>query len=453
MKKAFLIALVVPLFFIAFCGVAFADTYTVNVLGESYTFDTGNGADGDVVLRLKPGNPSVAELLVNGTLKATTSSTTTIKKNVLEKNGEPLNSRSDITVRVFNIEDIVQYLPVNKTYDPSNDTPGSGSMPSLNNLTVENGVMLRAATKPLHFRVKGTLTVNGYLMSQHGSAGTAGGYQKPGNPGGSAKNIIILAGSVVVNNGYNSAIFGGFGGGGGGSGWYGGSGGNGGDGGSVTIYCNNLTNTGEIHGGSGGGGGVAFSDYSPGGQGGKGGSVLIVANNFNNTGKIMSGMYGGDGTQSEYLPAYGGYGAGGNLYSNGGTGGDPGGSVYGPPNYPQSGAGFGVEGTSSNLHSSNNCGSLRILVGGSYINSGKFGIGYSSVNIPYTWNYRGLVEIKTNVVLGELDPAAILTHIMNNTRYLFPNLNHLVFQNFYQNNFRLSFVAKNISVKDTISVD
>ncbi|MCL6558415.1 MAG: hypothetical protein K6U74_06360 [Firmicutes bacterium] len=445
-KKILPFILILPILFIIHCSPAFADPYTINVLGEIHSFDTGSGTDGDVVLRLKPGNPYYAELLVNGLVKATTSNTALIRKNILERNGEPLSSRSDIYVKVFNIEDIVQYLPANRTYDPSNDTPGVGSMPSFNNLTVENGVMLRAAVKPLHFRVRGTLTVNGYLMTEHGPGGAAGSYQKSGEPGGSAKNVIILAGNVNVGNGFNSAIFGGFGGGGGGTGYCGGNGGDGGDGGSVTILCNSLTNTGEIRGGSGGGGGVAWYDWTPGGIGGSGGNVKIVTSAFYNTGKIMSGLKGGNGTRSDSWPYYAGYGAGGQAQYSGGTGGAPGGAWN---ISAASGAGFGVEGTQSNMYGSKKHGNLRVLVGGSYVNYGKYGVGYSSVNMRWVNLPLGaLAEIKTNILLDNYDIGSVLTHFTDDVKYILPNAN-LILQNFYRDSALLGFVGKNVTVRST----
>lgn len=463
LRRLHVIFLMVFFFTVLFASVAHAGSYTLNILDESYTFDTGNGADGDVVLRLKPGDPSRAELVVNGVVKTTTTATATIKKNVLERNGEPLNQRSDVTVKVFNIENIVSHLPVNKAYSPSNDTPGSGSMPNFNNLTIESGVMLRAASQPLHFKVKGWLEVNGYMMTEHGAGGAAGDYTSGyhGYPGGSAKNIIILAGNVVVRS--NAAVFGGFGGGGGGASWSGCSGGSGGSGGSITIYTgSSFSNSGEIHGGAGGGGGVGLDDgygYGGGGAAGSGGNVLVVTNSFTNSGKIMSGLGGGVG-QSFYntYPALAGYGGGGNRQGAGGSGGNPGGSHYGPPDYPQSGAGFGVEGTSSVYPSAAAHGLLRVLVSGSCTNSGRYGIGYSSMQeyysfMPYTdTDPRRLLEVKTNLNLGAFDLAAVLTHFTSGVTYSFPNASMVLLQNFNHGDWRMGLVAKNVLVRDSFSL-
>ncbi|MBC7293419.1 MAG: hypothetical protein H5T84_04795, partial [Thermoleophilia bacterium] len=104
-------------------GVARADTVSFSVQGQNFSFDTGDGRDGNVELRLKAGDGSKVEVVVNGSVAATLSPPSqTVYKNVMELDGRPLEQRSDLSYRLVNMEDIVPYLPATKSYSPSPST-------------------------------------------------------------------------------------------------------------------------------------------------------------------------------------------------------------------------------------------------------------------------------------------------------------------------------------------
>jgi hypothetical protein len=55
-----------------------ADPVTVSVQEDTFNFDTGDGRDGDVEIRQKPGEPGIVELLINGTVVSTSMAETTV---------------------------------------------------------------------------------------------------------------------------------------------------------------------------------------------------------------------------------------------------------------------------------------------------------------------------------------------------------------------------------------
>ena len=66
-----------------------------------------------------------------------------------------------MTVRYFDIEDIIQYLPACRTYSPSKfynepgaTAPAINNVPNFRNLTIREGVMLRAGSGALAFKVQ-----------------------------------------------------------------------------------------------------------------------------------------------------------------------------------------------------------------------------------------------------------------------------------------------------------
>ncbi len=325
--------------------VASAEMVSFTVGQSTHSFDTGNGADGDVEFRLRPGDPNVAEMIVNGVVKSTTTATEIIRKNIMELDGRPLDQRSDKVYRVFCMESITTHLPFNKTYSPSNSVPGSGVMPNFRSLVVGPGVMLKTNnSQPVHFKVQQNLIVEGAILTRHGAAGTSGGQDGESAPG----NVIILAGTINVapngTTGEHGAILGGWGGGGAGPRW--GDPAHGGNGAGVTLYARSLVNRGEIRPGNGGGGSAACYDtWGEGlGSGGQGGNLYIYANTLENHGVIAGSYGGGNGGpgrayyNSSEIYAAGGYGSGGDNsgYATGGSAGAP-----STGNYSCSTSGFG----------------------------------------------------------------------------------------------------------------
>jgi hypothetical protein len=315
-----------------------ASTRSFVVEGITHTFSVGTGADGDVIFRLTPGNPSQAEMLVNGVVRATTTATQTVLGNMFQSH------HSTMTVRIFDIEDVVTHLPVNRTYAPGTffaqpgaAAPALTNVPNFRNLTVGEGVMLRSRTRALAFMVQDSLVVEGILSTAHGAGGAGGTSSAPhGQPGGDASgDIVVYANSIsVAPNGTNAsrgAFLAGWGGGGGGGGlqqgwtWTFGSPGVGGRGGSVILYAMSLTVNGEIRAGNGGGGGGAPTQSIPGAAGGQGGFTAIYANDIHSThtAVIASGWGGGGGGSGGHIMCCCSvfFGAGGGGYGGGGGGG------------------------------------------------------------------------------------------------------------------------------------
>jgi hypothetical protein len=350
-------------------SVATGKKKSIVIDGTTYNYEVGNGADGDVEFRLNPNNSSQAQMLVNGQVVATSSNSYTIRGNIFQ------NYTSQMTVRYFDIEDIIQYLPACRTYSPSKfynepgaTAPAINNVPNFRNLTIREGVMLRARSGALAFKVQENLIVEGVLATAHGSGGTGGtsSSRNGTNGGDAAGDIVIYASSIsVAPNGTNAskgAIMAGWGGGGGGA--YGnGTPGNGGRGGSIIIYADNINMRGEIRAGNGGGGGGAgcSTDRVPGGSGGRGGFLTIYAGNITSYSNATfaagyGGGGGGGGGRNSYEDSWddmyyyyggggGGYGGGGggtyqsNSAGNGGSAGDSGNPPLPRPEYGEPGYG------------------------------------------------------------------------------------------------------------------
>lgn len=319
-----------------------ADSVSFSVNGTNISFDTGNGADGDVEFRTDG-------MYVNGIKKVGPNTTETVLGNIFE------TLTTSKTYTTYYIESVVGYLPINRTYAPAANqfsggavAPTLGVVPNFNNLTIRAGVMLKGNIKALAFKVKGTLIVEGALSTAHGTGGVAGNssnYIYNGGNGGDASGDIIIFSSTtqVAPNGSGAsygAVFAGWGGGGGGGngsryGNWSGAGGNGGKGSNVFLYTNNLVNNGEIRGGNGGGGGGGGAGWGgsggqSGGQGGSGGTLKIFTNSLSNSSIIASGTNGATGTAGAYgggaggVGGYGSGGGGGGTYGAGGAGGSSG---------------------------------------------------------------------------------------------------------------------------------
>ncbi len=371
-----------------------SELFSYTVCGETISIDLGTGADGDVVLRPNQANQNMAELVVNGHVKATTTAKDSIAANIFD------NANLSSTPLVFYLEDIAKFFPKSTTYKPIGSlstqpaAPISdlGCVPNFNSLTIEKGVMLKS-NKVLAFKVKTSLTANGFLHTAHGAAGLGG--TVAGNPGSNgAGDIIVNARSVVVGNGAvgtaNGAIFAGWGGGGGGAGAYSGydttgKGGKGGDGNNVLIASETLSVTGEIRAGNGGGGGggtahcqwshytdeynvVQYRSYGSGdagGNAGKGGWTYIISRTINAVpgSEIASGYAGGSGAGRYYyydsddgstvIGGGGGYGGGGGANisgtgagGNGGSAGASGATIQHAPQYRKAEGGIAGRGES-----------------------------------------------------------------------------------------------------------
>ena len=83
-------------------SVATGKKKSIVIDGTTYNYEVGNGADGDVEFRLNPNNSSQAQMLVNGQVVATSSNSYTIREYIFQ------NYTSQMTVRYFDIEDIIQ---------------------------------------------------------------------------------------------------------------------------------------------------------------------------------------------------------------------------------------------------------------------------------------------------------------------------------------------------------
>jgi len=402
-----------------------AETTNITVLGETYTVNTGTGADGDVIIRQKSGDPTKIEVVVNGSVaKTITSFQEYIPQQFFEGNGGDVTTRTDtILVTPVRIQDIVSALPVNKTYSPSATEMGVGTFPNFNNFTVSSGVWLYSGTQStnlssassgcyglasqsLQFRVLNNLTVNGYIFSGHGAGGAAGNPYIAGGNGGDGAHIFISAKNVTVTGG----ILAGFGGGGGGGCGSYTKAGNGGAGGKVTLHVSgSLINSGEIRSGCGGGAGCVHptTHYQTGesllGTEGQAGKLTVIVNALNNTGKLCTGISGGVGIRFDinYALDAGGFGGGGYEGSIGSQGGKPGlvdwvnGSMYSL----KANTGYGMNPnavTHLNPLGYNNglplrSGSMDIIANNA-TNLGKLFFGYSS----FSCFYPGDLNVKNN---------------------------------------------------------
>lgn len=416
--KNVLITLIV--FFITLCmglgAPAFADTVQFTVGQEVYSFDTGTGADGDVVIRLKPGDPNTAEVVVNGQVKTTTTSTEIIRKNIMELDGRALGLRSDISYKVFNIENITTYLPVNKTYSPSNLTPGSGTMPNFRNLTIGPGVLLRTNNnQAMHFKVKENLIVEGAILSRHGAGGTSAGADGESAPG----NVFILADTIIVapngTTGEQGAILAGWGGGGGGPVWN--NPGHGGNGAGMTIYARQLINQGEIRPGNGGGGSAAlYNTWGDGrGNGGTGGDLNIFASEFENYGVVAGSFGGGYGAPGRYGGGFEQYGGGG--YGSGGD--NQGGAAGGSAGSPSTGyaswistSGFGGSvGNAGNTKGQGSANNGKLIIkADNVVKWGSLISGYTSGG---TGNVRGTeyIQVYTNTFTDNITSSMFFNQV------------------------------------------
>ncbi|RJQ31340.1 MAG: hypothetical protein C4562_06095 [Actinobacteria bacterium] len=208
--------------------------------------------------------------------------------------------------------------------------PDTGIIPNFNNLTV-NGTLTTSPGVRLEFKVKETLTVNGYVdASSCGySAGTGPG---AGGAGGSAYYEATAGGGGA---GYSTAGQRGFdatytSGGAGGNTYsdfpaFGSGGGNGGDyfddngssnlsggagGGAIKIQANSIVINGQIRANGANGTSSSTYDYHGAGGGGSGGSVTIISGTttVNSSNIYVNGGLGGLGSPYSYYGAAGGSG-------------------------------------------------------------------------------------------------------------------------------------------------
>lgn len=312
-------------------GLAWADPVSFAVGNQNISFDTGDASDGNVEFRTDG-------MYVNGIKRCDASTTELIRANIFE------TFHSNLTYKVFVIEDIVAHLPQHKTYSPGIE-PGTGVIPNFNQLYVGPGVVLKSNSFNLSFKAR-TVNIEGALMTRHGAGGKGAQAYAFATAGESAKSIFVVANTVIIGSAdatdaSKGAIFAGWGGGGGGGNEYKSGysvahpGADGGSGGNVYIWCEHLINRGEIRAGNGGGGGGSGNRqyYTEAGKGGNGGNLSIISRRLSNYNIVASG-YGGGGGSGDFgnyqVYGLGGYGSGGSGWYyqggyDGGSAGAPGG--------------------------------------------------------------------------------------------------------------------------------
>lgn len=437
-SKALILSMLIFVF-VSLGTITYAETSTITVNGTSYTLNTGDGSDGDVMF-------DTTGMYINGSATPACTPNGTI---VTAYSDQFESTHSDVTYnKVYVFENIIQYLPVHKTYSPSTTVPGGGTVPQFKSLTIKQGVALKGDTKAINFCVQGILTVEGIVITKHGAGGVVSNSGK--NGGNAAGPILIAANEISVSpNGTNAstgAIMAGWGGGGAGSQYTGSNtayrqGGAGGIGGAVIIYANTITNNGEIRAGNGGGGGGGAQVSSGnGGAGGAGGVLTCVSKSSLGSGVYASGFGGGGGSASgqdwdhDKQPGCGGYNGGGNGGYNTTILAQPGKSAnssvmgYGgytntPANYYTGSGPAGGNGTHSNLWNASGCiggtggtnGTLSILCEGNVL-GGIFLVGYTEAggtkggidsNMPQKGSQTR--NIVANKIQGRFPTCKILT--------------------------------------------
>ncbi|MBO8128268.1 MAG: hypothetical protein H0Z39_03590 [Peptococcaceae bacterium] len=121
MFKKFMTLFLCVVLSVSFASISWADIVSVNVQGENITFDTGDGRDGNVILRQRAGDPDTVELVVNGSVvwSQRVTNKQVIYSREMELDGRPLSQRSNLYYQAVNLETIAPYLPSTRTYSSS----------------------------------------------------------------------------------------------------------------------------------------------------------------------------------------------------------------------------------------------------------------------------------------------------------------------------------------------